>query len=85
MKIEKIDINGGKISNHAFGIRLLLSILGLMAILMTLLGHIYIRVRRFIPLSFTHQFYLLISFKKSNYLQIILNIVALRGFLSSIQ
>jgi hypothetical protein len=66
---------------HGFGIRLVLCIMGLMSIFLTLIGHAYIRNRKFIPLSFPGQIQYLISIKWTIYLQIILKIVVMRASL----
>jgi hypothetical protein len=73
----------GKPLAHAFGIRFVLCLLGLLTILLALMGHVSIRRRRFVPLSLSQQFSYLSSLNWTVYVQAILKVVALRAVLLS--
>jgi hypothetical protein len=70
---------------HAFGVRFMLCLLGLLTLLMTLVGHASIRSRRFIPLTVSQQFSYLSSIKWIIYLRVVLLVILLRAVSLSVQ
>ncbi len=55
--------------------------LGIMVVALTVMGHIHVRSRRFIPITIKEQIKYIFSIKNINKVQIVLLLVALRGLM----
>lgn len=65
--------------------RLLFSVMGLMVVMLLMMGHIYIRRRRFLPINFQQQFKFVSSMKIAKIIQGVLLLMGLRGVMLSVQ